>query len=446
MQFLCALHLFINKILMKKRIVSILIIMCSSVAAFSQSGTNSPYSQYGLGVLSDQTSGFNRGMNGVGIGFREGNQVNFINPASYSGVDSLTFIFDAGISGQITNFNENGHKKNANNADFEYAVAALRLFKHLGLSFGIVPFTNVGYNYSSSQSINEDNSVSYQNTYTGSGGLHQVYVGLGYQLFKGFSIGVNGSYLWGDITRNVQNAYSSSYVNTLSKSYYADVRSYNVTVGAQYSLNVSKKDNITLGITFTPGHKLGADAECLVSSTNTQTSVVNTDSLYVRNGLEIPNMYGAGLTWSHNNRIKVGFDYTLQKWSSVEYPQYAVVNDKPVYALQSGLFADRQKFNLGAEFCANPDARNFFNRIRYRLGGSYATSYLKINGKNGPKELSLSAGFGIPIFNSWNNRSILNISGQWVRQAAKGMITENTFRINIGLTFNERWFQKWKVE
>lgn len=67
-----------------------------SIGIYAQSGTNSPYSQYGLGVLSDQTSGFNRGMNGVGLGFREHNQVNFINPASYSAVDSLSFIFDVG--------------------------------------------------------------------------------------------------------------------------------------------------------------------------------------------------------------------------------------------------------------------------------------------------------------------------------------------------------------
>jgi hypothetical protein len=40
----------------------------------------------------------------------------------------------------------------------------------------------------------------------------------------------------------------------------------------------------------------------------------------------------------------------------------------------------------------------------------------------------------------------LNISGQFVRTEATGMIKENTFRINIGLTFNERWFAKWKVE
>lgn len=58
----------------------------------------------------------------------------------------------------------------------------------------------------------------------------------------------------------------------------------------------------------------------------------------------------------------------------------------------------------------------------------------------------MSAGFGIPIMNGYNNRSILNISGQWVRSEAKNFIKENTFRINIGLTFNERWFMKWKVE
>ena len=79
-----------------------------SIGIYAQSGTNSPYSQYGLGVLSDQTSGFNRGMNGVGLGFREHNQVNFINPASYSAVDSLSFIFDVGFSGQITNWKEVG--------------------------------------------------------------------------------------------------------------------------------------------------------------------------------------------------------------------------------------------------------------------------------------------------------------------------------------------------
>ena len=72
---------------------------------------------------------------------------------------------------------------------------------------------------------------------------------------------------------------------------------------------------------------------------------------------------------------------------------------------------------------------------------------------DGPKELSVSAGFGIPIINRWYERersrgniSMLNISAQWVQRSAASLIKENTFRINVGVTFNERWFAKWKVE
>ena len=75
-----------------------------------------------------------------------------------------------------------------------------------------------------------------------------------------------------------------------------------------------------------------------------------------------------------------------------------------------------------------------------------ATPYYYINGQDGPKDLSASLGFGIPIINGYNNRSQLNVGVQWVRQSARNYITENSFRLNIGITFNERWFAKWKVE
>ena len=166
-----------------KKICSAILLMAMTMTVSAQSGTNSPYSQYGLGIQSDQTSGFNRGMGGLGLGFRDGGQVNFINPASYSGVDSLAFIFDVGMSGQITNFKENGVKKNAKNADFEYAVAAFRLLKHVGMSFGIVPLTNVGYKYVTAEELNDSRTTFYQNFYTGSGGLNQVYVGAGWEPF-----------------------------------------------------------------------------------------------------------------------------------------------------------------------------------------------------------------------------------------------------------------------
>ena len=273
------------------------------IPAAAQSGTNSPYSQYGLGLLNEQSSGFNRGMNGLGLGFREHNQVNYINPASYSALDSLTFIFDAGLSGQITNFEESGQKKNAKNADFEYAVAAFRAFKHVGVSFGIVPLTNVGYNYSIAGYLNNDRNSAYVNTYNGSGGIHQFYVGAGWEFFKGLSVGANVSYLWGDIDRSVVNSYTDRYINTLSKYYTATVSSYKLDFGLQYSVNINKKNALTVGLTYGMGHKLNADPKCMVISNNTMTGVADTTSFTVNNGRELPTSFGAGLSWKHTDRL-----------------------------------------------------------------------------------------------------------------------------------------------
>ena len=209
---------------MKRRIIGCILTTILACPAFAQSGTNSPYSQYGLGILSDQSQGFNRGMNGLAIGLRNGNQVNMLNPASYSAVDSLTMIFDVGVSGQLTNFNEGGKKLNAHNADFEYAVMAMRLVKNVGLSVGVVPYTNIGYNYfTTSQMAGTTNYTT--ETYSGSGGLHQAYLGLGWRPFKGISVGANISYLWGEYEKTVTVVNSDSHVNTLTRTYGATINS-----------------------------------------------------------------------------------------------------------------------------------------------------------------------------------------------------------------------------
>lgn len=430
---------------MKRTLLSIALAGLAVLNISAQSGTNSPYSQFGLGLLADQSSGFNRGMNGLGLGLREHNQVNYLNPASYSVLDSLTFIFDVGASGQITNFNENGTKQNANNADLDYIVAGFRALKHVGISFGIIPFTTVGYNYGTSSYVGNQMTVVSSNTYAGSGGVHQAYIGAGWQPIKGISIGANISYLWGNYDRSLVNQYSDSYANTLTRYFSADIRSYKLDIGVQGELPISKKGTVTLGLTYSPGHKLNADPECMVISTNTQESVADTTTLSIKNGLSIPDMFGVGLAYKHNNQWKVGVDYTLQRWGSIEFPEFSAVNNTPQFTLKKTL-KDRQKITVGGEYCKNEYGRSFFQRIKYRAGVSYATPYVTINGQDGPKEVSVSAGFGLPIVNAYNNRSFLNISGQWVRSTAPGYIKENIFRINIGLTFNERWFAKWKVD
>ena len=430
-----------------KKVIGIVLASAVNMAAFAQSGTNSPYSQFGLGVLSEQSSGFNRGMNGLGLGFHEGNQVNYLNPASYARLDTLTFLFDAGISLHLTNFSEKGVRRNAKNANIEYVVAGFKAARRLGLSFGLIPFTNVGYQYSAAQALTEQpDATILTNTYTGTGGVRQAYLGIGWEPIKGLALGANMSYMWGDYDRRLINSYSDGSVNNLVHQYTMDIRSYKVDFGAQYTAKVSSKDNITLGLTFSPTHKIGGKPQLQEILTNSQTNVSDTTTYGGNFDLNLPNFFGVGLMWEHNGKWKVGADYTLQQWSSVKYPSYETNGSVSSFALRDNILTDRHKLTLGGDFCPAPFSRNFFNRIHYRAGVSYATPYIKVYGNDGPTEMSASIGFGIPIINPYNNRSFLNVSAQWVHSTAKNYITENVFRINVGLTFNELWFKKWKLE
>ncbi len=455
------------------------------VSVKAQNATNSPYSQYGYGTLADQVNGAAVGMSGVSQGWREGNSVNFGNPASYSAIDSLTFIFDAGISGIMTNFTENERRKNANNTSFDYLVGAFRLLPRVGFAFGFMPYSNVGYSYSNEETLDEsttssDTKTTSTATYSGSGGIHQLFIGVGVAVIKSkgtnISIGANASYLWGNYTREVYDEFSETAAKTTTKYYQSSVNSYKVDASLQWQQRVGRDEKFTLGGTYSFGHKMNSNPRCSIISYESQTGLSDTTSMRALRDLNDPDSYAklalptsiaVGLVWNHANQLRIGADWKYELWSKIDYPMYETETDayginESHYVMKSGQFKDRMKYVLGAEYVFNEVSRRWVHRLRYRIGVSYTTPYLRIeeqdqngnavksNGqtvlRDGPREYSVSAGIGIPIINAYNNRSILNISASWTRTEAKGLIKENTFRINIGLTFNERWFAKWQVE
>ncbi len=422
------------------KILASFVLATMTTSAFAQSNTNSPYSQFGLGELTDQSVGFNKGMNGVGLGMRRGNEVNPMNPASYSSVDSLTMLFDAGLSGQITNYKENNNKLSGKSGGFDYLVSMFRVFKGMGISYGLMPYSNIGYEYGFSEVLGDKDLTTSTTTISGNGGMHQLFVGTGIKLFKPLSVGANISYLWGNYTRSAVGVVSSS--SSLLKEYKADISSYKIDFGLQLELPLGKQDQMVIGATWSPGHSLKADPSCSIINSNITISKSDTTTFIVKDGLSIPTVLGLGLSYNHADNLRLGADFIMQKWGSVDYPAF----NGNTYALKSGLLKDSYRFNLGAEWTPRPMGRKFLQRVRYRAGLGMTTPYYYINGKEGPKELSASIGFGIPIMNGYNGRSYLNISGQIVNRSADNMIKETMFRLNIGLTFNERWFAKWKVE
>jgi len=423
-----------------KKSACCLLFATAALQAFPQGASLSPYSQFGLGDLAPQGMSANRGVDGLGIALHRGNAINSVNPASYAYVDSLTFLFDVGASGQITNFKEGSLKKTAKTASFDYAAAAYRLSKNFGMSFGLQPYTNIDYEYSVEEAVVNNDPI--YSVFEGEGGLSKLYVGLGYRPLKHLAIGVSGAYLWGEMRKGVVTGANSSLdLNILSKIYDVDFRNFALDFGAQYDIPIGK-DRLTLGVTYGLGHNLNADADLTVMSVNSSVSKADTTRYVISKAYELPHTFGAGITYSKGEQWFIGADVQMQQWGKTKYPEH----DVDGYKLRDNLLDDMYKATLGFELCPRWNSRRFFDRIRYSAGVSYATPYYKVNGKKGPKQLSASVGFAIPIMNAYNNRSVLHISGQWSNRSADGMLKENTFRINIGMTFNEKWFAKWKIE
>ena len=80
-----------------KLILVIFISLFSFVfSANGQKLINSPYSRFTIGTLEPVGSFRNLGMGGIGTALRDNSSISYSNPASYSSLDTNSFIFDFG--------------------------------------------------------------------------------------------------------------------------------------------------------------------------------------------------------------------------------------------------------------------------------------------------------------------------------------------------------------
>lgn len=426
------------------------------LAGMAQGGSNSPYSRYGLGTLADQSQTFNRGMGGVALGLRDGKSINMKNPASFSAIDSLSFIFDMGLSLQAGHYSAPGASANIRNTSITNVNAAFRVAKNLGMSFGFVPYSTIGYTFKTNETIGSTDistlPVKTQTTYTGSGGLHQLYVGAGWKPFANLSIGANLSYLWGDYAHYVTQSFyegstSSSNFSNQNLSYTADISTYKLDVGIQYPIRITAQDWLTIGATYGLGHTMAGDASQL-----RYTSVGDSTEVVVKDAFELPHSFGGGVSWRHKDKLMVAADYSLEKWADCKAPTSIGNGDGTTsYTSMKGSYLNRTSIAMGAEYtpAGSDKSRPYWETIRYRFGINYTSPYQRINNIDGPKEIGASIGFGLPLqTRRMSSRSVINVSAEWKqrRASASNMIKENYFMLNIGVTFNENWFSQWKID
>lgn len=419
---------------MKKifKILAALLLVAFIPEAVSAQNVSTPYSMYGYGILNDYATAAQRQMGGVGIAMNSGRQVNVMNPAAYAATDSLTFLWDMGADLSLIWSKEGSAKEHSTGGGLDYLTMQFPISKHLGASAGLLPVSSVGYAFG-----NEIKHGTSENQ--GSGGINQVYIGFAGE-FKGFSLGANVSYNFGNIVNDVY-ANPSETGQTLFE-HVMQIRDWNIMLGAQYSFKFNKTEKITLGLTYTPKKSYHGKTWCTFQDMNLDSRPDTIGYSGMSGKYYQPNTIGAGISYTHSraSRFTVEADMIYQDWSKAKYSPLYDEEGKMVFDGMN--FNNRWRFGLGAEFV--PKIRgNYLRRVSYRLGAYYVKDYLNING-NSVKEYGVTAGLGLP---TPEGKTLINFGLEWKHRVASPMklISENYFNITLGINFNEVWFWQRKL-
>ena len=126
-----------------KMIKKIIVVVSIFMATFSwaQDNTSSPYSYYGLGEIKFKGTQDSRAMGGLNI-VGDSIHLNLINPASYSKLKLTTFA--VGGTSNINKLKTDSDNEKAQRTTLDYIAVGLPLGK-FGVSFGLTPFSAVGY-------------------------------------------------------------------------------------------------------------------------------------------------------------------------------------------------------------------------------------------------------------------------------------------------------------
>jgi long-subunit fatty acid transport protein len=301
----------------------------------------------------------------------------------------------------------------------------------LGVSAGLVPYSFVGYDFEMKQAVPSSivgGSLESTSFYKGTGGLNQVFVGVGVSPFRNFSVGANLFYNFGTIEHTSTVSFKNTAFKSTEQIKRIEVTDFNTSFGAQYEINFSKERSLALGAVMSLKSELGADAVQTVT-----TASVDTVSLSFDNKFDLPLCFGMGFVYNLNERLHVGFDYKRQIWSDVRY-----FGEKE--------FTDKDKYALGVELLPDGNSKRYLKRVAYRAGFNVSNSYYDVNG-NDFKEYVASVGFGLPLKRGLNP-TVVNLGFEYgnIGKKSENMIKEQYFKFILNMTINERWFTKRKFE
>ncbi|GLU43654.1 hypothetical protein [Allomuricauda sp. NBRC 101325] len=403
---------------------------------FAQNGTISPYSYFGIGDSRDNGTVENQMMGGVSM-YGDSIHVNLTNPAAYSKL--LTTAYTAAISHKEYRLKNWTEEQNTSVTNLDYLAIGFPLAKNVGAGFGIMPYSSVGYGLRATSNTNQDAEIS--SAFTGSGGLNKLFASVGFEPIKDVSLGVTVNFNFGTLDyeriQSVEDVQFGTYDRRESRVNGYDFNyalNYTPTIKDKYTLYASVLVNTQGNLVSENSQTIGSFS--LSTGEDVETIEVNLDSQNLKHTeLKVPTETTLGLGFGEDKKWFLGAEYSFQKMSNFE---------NTFLGLSNLTYNDANTYAFGGYWV--PDYRSltgYFNRVTYRAGLRYDKSGMVVNDKE-INNFGITFGLGLPLSGNFSN---LNLGFELGRRGTTdaNLIEESYLKVNIGLSLNDRWFRKTKI-
>ena len=412
-----------------KKLALVIFVFCG-LSAVAQLGTSSPYSRFGLGDLQENIFPVYNALGGGVTALSSTTSVNSLNPASYTSFKSNSFLFSTGGLHKTTLIQNLTDKQVANNSAFSHMTIAFPISSKLGASIGMLPFSNIGYTLNARDTLVNANMI-----YTGDGGLSKVYFGGAYEPFKGFSLGMNASYLFGGLNRRKKLDYDDeSFFDSRSNSS-INLKGYYYEFGLMYKMELANEKVLSFGLTANNNSSLRAKRTNIVETiSGTNETVKDTTSNIVEWGeVNLPKYISTGLMYRDGEKWLLIADYSIQNWAD-----YTLLGE-------SDDLSNSMRLSAGLQYTPEFNSvTKYYKRMQYRLGANYSNTPITLNDTQ-LKEMSISFGFGIPVKKSRTKYDISLTLGQR-GTTDNNLIKEQFIKFGLSVSYDGIWFVKRKYD
>lgn len=308
---------------------------------------------------------------------------------------------------------------------------------------GVTPYSTTGYTIYDRDSTIVDGS--YKETlgyYDGNGGLTQIYLSYGRQVFRNFNLGISAAYLFGTIKRTTYNTLEDRLLqNKTTESNW--VTGFKFRVGFNYSLPLVDQTRLFVGGVYDFSSAMNNDRtyrNYVVEDYNTAFDPDNPENTEENTSDKFH------LPWNVTGGIGVG---NLQKWYVGVDVQYT---SKPDYGSVDFLrgpaeYQSGKRIALGASYTPmynSPDS--YFQRVRYQGGVYYRQLEYKLFGQQ-VNDMGITLGASLPVTKvSTQAMSVSNmnvfINVGMMGKSSDRLTKETYFKLGLSFSLNDRWFIK----